>query len=75
MPPIQLLPHALPEMFAQVTATGKLTLADRYAIKAAVLDDSLAEEDRQAIDRLIYACKKGRVQMVDEFSILSLGIN
>lgn len=68
MPPIQLLPHALPTMFAQVTATGRLTLADRYAIKAAVLDDSLCEEDRQAINRLLYAFKKGRVQIVEDLS-------
>jgi len=70
MPPIRLLPSAIVEMFAQVTNTGKLTLADRYGLLAALLDDSITEEERQMIDRLLYALRKGRIQIVNEISTL-----
>jgi len=70
MPPVRLLPSAIVEMFAQVTNTGKLTLADRYGLLAALLDDSITEEERQMIDRLLYALRKGRIQIVNEISTL-----
>jgi len=70
MPPVLLLPSAIVEMFAQVSETGKLTLADRYGLLAALLDESITEEERQMIDRLLYALRKGRVQIVSELSTL-----
>ncbi|HIK14146.1 MAG TPA: hypothetical protein IGS53_02410 [Leptolyngbyaceae cyanobacterium M33_DOE_097] len=70
MPPVRLLPSAIVEMFAQVSETGKLTLADRYGLLAALLDESITEEERQMVDRLLYALRKGRVQIVNELSTL-----
>ncbi len=70
MSPIHLLPSAISEMFAHASVTGKLTLADRYGMMAALLTDSLSEEERYSLDRLLYALRKGRVQIVDELSAL-----
>lgn len=70
MPPIHLLPSAIAEMFAQASVTGKITLADRYGMMAALLSESISEEERDCIDRLLYALRKGRVQVVNELSAL-----
>ncbi|MCT7992069.1 hypothetical protein [Laspinema olomoucense] len=69
-PSIKLLPHAISELMAQVSATRKITLADRYGLMAAILEDSLEEEDRFSIDRLLRALRRGRLQIVDEISSL-----
>lgn len=66
----QLLPNALSELFAQVSNTGYITLADRYGLMAAVLDESLCEEQKFAIDRLLRALCKGRILVVNEISAL-----
>ncbi len=63
-----LLPNALPDLFAQVSYTGQLTLADRYGLMAALLEESLTEEDRELIDRLLHAVYRRRVKVVDEIS-------
>lgn len=67
---IKLLPHAISELMAQVSATRKITLADRYGLMAAILEESLEEEDRFSIDRLLRALRRGRLQVVDEISSL-----
>ncbi|WP_275993826.1 hypothetical protein [Argonema antarcticum] len=67
---LQLLPNAISELFAQVSASGRITLADRYGLMAALLDESLEEEQRTAIDRLIRALCKGRIIVVDELSAI-----
>lgn len=67
-PPVQLLQSALGDLFAEANATGCLTLADRYGLMAAILDDSLTEEERRCIDRLLRAVSRGRIKVVDELS-------
>ena len=67
---LNLLPHALSELFAQTTMTGKLTLADRYGLMAALLDDTVSLEERRIIDRLLHALRRGQVEIVDEVSIV-----
>jgi hypothetical protein len=68
MNPVQLLPGAICEILASVTETGVLTLADRYGLMAAAFDESLNDEDRGCVNRLLRAVIKGRVKMVDELS-------
>jgi hypothetical protein len=68
MPYIQLLPGAMSEILASVRDTGVLTLGDRYGLMAATLDESLNDEDRSAINRLIRYVVKGRVKFVNAFS-------
>ena len=67
---LRLLPYALPELFAQASATRTLTEADRYGLLAAVLEDSLIAEERAAVDRLLHAVCKGRIHPVNEISAL-----
>lgn len=68
MYPVNLLPGAISEILASVTDTGVLTVADRYGLLAAILDESLDEEDRCSLNRLLRAVLKGRVKIVDDLS-------
>ena len=63
-----LLPFALSDLFAQVACSRCITLADRYGLLAAILDESLDEEHRNAINRLLRAIAKGRMKVVSELS-------
>ena len=68
MPEIKLLPGAVNEIIASVTDNRCLTQADRYGLLAALLDESLDEEERRSIDRLLRSVRRGRVKVVDEVS-------
>jgi hypothetical protein len=70
-PPVRLLPGAISDLFAQVSRSGKITLADRYGLLAALLEDALTEEERASIDRMLYALWRGRMKVVSEISALS----
>jgi hypothetical protein len=69
--PICLIPSAVSELFAQVTETRQVTLADRFGLLAATLDDSLTSEERDAINRVLSGIRRGRFQLVDELSALA----
>lgn len=69
---LRLLPGAISDLFAQASCSGKITLADRYGLLAAFLEDTLTEEEKQSIDRLFHALHRGRMEMVSEISALSL---
>lgn len=68
--PVRLLPGALSDLFAQATSSGKITLADRYGIMAALLEESLTDEEMDSLERLLRAFRRGRMQVVDEISSL-----
>jgi len=65
-----LLPSALSELFAQSQDSGKITLADRHGIRIALLQTALDEEELGSIDRLLHAIRRGRVEVVDELSVI-----
>jgi hypothetical protein len=65
-----LLPAALAELTADVAESGNITLADRYGLMAAILDESISDEERFAIDRLLRAVYRGRFRLVDELSVV-----
>lgn len=67
-PSVQLLPGALSEMIATVAETGVLTRADRYGLMAALLDESLSDDELAATNRLLRAVLKGRVKVLDLIS-------
>lgn len=67
---IYLLPGALGELFAQVSYSGRITLADRYGLMAALLEEELTEQERAAIDRLLRALRRGQLKIVNEISAL-----
>ncbi|MEG4849499.1 hypothetical protein QUB10_01155 [Microcoleus sp. B5-D4] len=71
MYPVNLLPGAINELIATVTDTHCVTKADRYGMMAAILDESISEEERGSLDRLIRSLVKGRIQVSDELSIVS----
>lgn len=68
--PVRLIPGAISDLFAQVSTTGTITLADRYGLMAAILEESLTEEERCAIDRLLRAFCRGRMRVVNEISAI-----
>lgn len=69
--PVRLLPGAISDLFAHASNSGILTLADRYGLMAAILEDSISEEERAAIDRLLRALLRGRMRVVNELSSLA----
>lgn len=59
--PVCLLPSALSDIAADASRSGTLTLSDRYGLMAALLQESLGDEERQQIDRLLHALRRGRL--------------
>jgi hypothetical protein len=68
---LRLLPGAIADLFAQASYSGKITVADRYGLLAAFLEDKLTDEERESIDRLFHALHRGRMQVVSEISAIS----
>jgi hypothetical protein len=65
---LNLLPGAINEIIASVTDNHYLTEADRYGLMAALLDESLNEEERRSIDRLLRSVARGRVKVIKDGS-------
>ncbi|MEG3843640.1 hypothetical protein [Microcoleus sp. herbarium14] len=68
--PVNLIPSALGELFAEVNHNGYITLADRYGLLAAIFDETLTEEDKRSIDRLLRSVCRGRIKLVNELSAI-----
>lgn len=67
---VQLIPGAISEILASVSDTGTLTIADRYGLMAAILDEALEDEDRNSLNRLLRSVLRGRVKVVNELSAM-----
>ena len=67
LPQMELIPGALSEIIVSAIDTGCLTRADRYGLMAAVLDESLNEEERRSVDRLLRSVMRGRIKALDRF--------
>lgn len=67
---LSLLPTAISDLTAHVAESGSITLADRYGLMAAIFDESISDEERFAIDRLLRAVSRGRFRLVDELSVV-----
>lgn len=70
-PPVYLLPSALGDLFVHANTTGYITLADRYGLMAAIFDESLSEDEKRSIDRLLRAIRKGRIKIVNQISAVA----
>jgi len=68
MPQIELIPGAISEMFVSTSETKVVTLADRYGIMAALMNEFIGEEELQTLNRLIRYIVKGRIQVVNQLS-------
>lgn len=62
----QNLSLAISELYARTIATGKITLSHRRILKEAICAPGLGEEERSAIDRLLWSTCRGRFELVDE---------
>ena len=68
--PVNLIPSALGELFAEVNHNGYITLADRYGLMAAIFDETLSEEDKRSIDRLLRSVCRGKIKLVNELAMI-----
>lgn len=57
---------AISDLYARTIATGQITASHRRVLKEAICCPGLAEEERSAIDRLLWATARGRLTIVDE---------
>jgi uncharacterized protein YyaL (SSP411 family) len=56
-------------IIASVADTHRLTKADRYGMMAAILDESITEEQMRSLNRLLRSFLKGQIQVTDELCI------
>jgi hypothetical protein len=68
MPQIELIPGAISEMLVSTSQTKVLTLADRYGLMAALMNEFLGEEELQALNRMLRYIVSGRIQVVNQLS-------
>lgn len=54
----------LSELFAEVSSSSTMTALDCQYLKDALLDDRTSDEEKQAIERLLYSVRLGRIQVV-----------
>ncbi|NJL02975.1 MAG: hypothetical protein HC838_01845 [Spirulinaceae cyanobacterium RM2_2_10] len=60
---IELIPGAISAILADTADTGILTQGDRYGLLAAILDENLPDDERRAVNRILRAVRRGRVQL------------
>lgn len=69
---MQLIPGAIAEMLASTSDSGLLTLTDRYGLMAAILDESLDEQEQRAINRLLRAVLRGKLKVTNKIPMQNL---
>ncbi|NEO86470.1 MAG: hypothetical protein F6J87_19750 [Spirulina sp. SIO3F2] len=55
----QLLPGSISTIFANFAKTQTLTESDRYGLLNALLNEQLNDEERDALDRILYSVRRG----------------
>ncbi|MEO8891402.1 MAG: hypothetical protein ABI417_07690 [Coleofasciculaceae cyanobacterium] len=65
---LRLLPGAISDLFAESSNSNQITLADRYGLLAALLEETITEEERASIDRMLYSLHRRRIRVVSEIS-------
>ena len=69
---LRLLPGAISDLFAESSNSNQITLADQYGLLAALLEDSITEEERASIDRMLYSLHRSAgCEVVSEISAMS----
>ena len=69
---VALLPGAVSEILVSARITGSITIADRYGLMAAILEESLNEDDQRSINRLLRAILRGKIRLADDISSLEI---
>ena len=62
----QNLALAISDLYARTIETGKIADSHRRVLKEAICSPGLAEEERLAIDRLLWATVRGHLIVIDE---------
>jgi len=62
----QNLSMAISDLYARAIATGQITNTHRRILMEAICSACLADEERSAIDRLLWSIRRGRFELVDE---------
>lgn len=60
------LSYAISDVYARTVSTGKVTRSHRRVLKEAIFSTSLGDEERFAIDRLLWSVSRGRFELADE---------
>lgn len=68
-----LLPAVIVDLYAQIKASGRITLTDRFVIKTALLEGCLSEDELVLLDRIFYSVRRGRIKMVNELRLVTIG--
>jgi len=58
-------PIPLEELFGQIMFSSVVNLSDRQHLRAAILRDSLTEDEKAIINQLLYNVRRGWVKLVD----------
>lgn len=67
--PLRLLPGSIADILAEASESKCLTEADRYGLMAAVFDESLNEDERRAINRILHSVARGRIKVLDSDTV------
>ena len=68
-PPVKLLPGSIANILAEVSESKCLTKADRYGLMAAIFDESLSEDERRAVNRILHSVVRGRIKLVESDAV------
>lgn len=63
--PLEAPPNPIADLFSTVWSAGCVTRKDRFQLMNALLQGQLGDEERAAIDRLLYAVRRGWLNLVD----------
>ena len=61
---LHLFANSLPELFAKVSKTGKISFIEYCQLMATLPENLLNEEDTRSVRRLLHAVRRGWVQVV-----------
>lgn len=65
---IEFLSDTICDILGYVGSTGALKRSDHYELMVASLDDSLDEQEKKAVNRLLRFVRTGRLPVVDDCS-------
>ncbi len=57
---------SITNLFSEIVLSGQITPAAHSQIMAALLEEKLNDEEKASIKRLLYALRRGRLQIVEE---------
>ncbi|MBD2484359.1 hypothetical protein [Planktothrix sp. FACHB-1365] len=58
-------PIPLEELFGQIMFSSVVTRSDRQHLRSAILGESLTDDEKAIINRLLYNVRRGWVKLVD----------